>query len=74
MSKSNNFLLHVIQNSIQSHRFFRILRPSFRIVMVSITFYDSSINILDNRWQKHLKRNQIMENNNFLQKRIQTIV
>ena len=54
MSKSNNFLLHVIQNSIQSHRF-------FRIVMVSITFYDSSINVLDNRWQKHLKRNQIME-------------
>ena len=42
--------------------------------MVSVTFYDSSINVLDDLWQKHLKRNQIMENNNFLQKSIQAIV
>ena len=36
-------------------------RLSFRTVMVSITFYDSSINKLDNPWRKHLKRNQIIE-------------
>ena len=39
--------------------------PSFRGVMVSVTFYDSSINVLDNLWQKHLKRNQIMEKQQF---------
>ena len=53
--------MHVIQNLIQIYRLFRMLRPSFRTVMVSVTFYDSSINVLDNLWQKHLKRNQIME-------------
>ena len=30
-------------------------------LVVSITIYNSSINVLDNSWQKHLKRNQIME-------------
>ena len=29
--------------------------------MVPVTFYDSSIDVLDNLWEKHLKRNQIME-------------
>ena len=61
MSKFNNLLLYVIQNTIQSHHFFRMSRPSFRTVVVSITIYNSSINVLDNPWQKHLKRNQIME-------------
>ena len=61
MSKSNNFVLHVIQNAIQSHRPFRMLRTSFRTVMISATFYDSSINVLDYPWQKHFKRNQVME-------------
>ena len=31
---------YVIQNSIQSHRLFRMPRPSFRTVMVSVTFSD----------------------------------
>ena len=53
--------MHVIQNLIQIYRLFRMLRPSFRTVMVSVTFYDSSINVLDNLWRKHLKRNQVME-------------
>ena len=39
----------------------RIPRPSFRTVTVSLTFYDSNTNVLDYPWQKHLKRNQIME-------------
>ena len=42
-----------------------MLRPSFRTVMVSITFYDGSINVLDNPWQKHLNRNQIIEKQQF---------
>ena len=46
----------------------------FRTAMVSITFYDRSINVLHNPWQKHLKRNQIMKNNNFQQKSILTMV
>ena len=46
---------------MQSHRRFRMLRPPFRTVIVSATFYDSSINVLDYPWQKHLKRNQVME-------------
>ena len=33
--------------------------------MVSVTFYDSSIDVLDNLWEKHLKRNQIMEKQQF---------
>ena len=48
----------------QSRHLFRIPRQFFRTVMVSITFYDSVrhfINVLDNPWQKHLTRNQIME-------------
>ena len=60
-SKSINFLLYVIQNLIKSHQRIRIPHPSFRSVMVSVTFYDSIINVLDNLWQKHLKRNQIIE-------------
>ena len=36
-------------------------RPSFGTVMVSITFYGSTIDALDNPWQKHLKRNKTME-------------
>ena len=66
--------MHVIQNLIQIYCLFRMLRPSFRTVMVSVTFYDSSINVLDNLWQKHLKRNQIMENDSFLQKGISEVV
>ena len=34
---------------------------SFRTVVVSITFYDGTIHVLDNPWQKPLKRNQIVE-------------
>ena len=49
-----------MQNLIQSHHYFRMPRPSFRTAMVSITYYDNSINILDNPCQKHLNRNQIM--------------
>ena len=37
--------------------------------MVSITFYDSSIKVLDNPWQKVLKRNQIMEKQQFSPKK-----
>ena len=46
--KSNNFLQHVIQNSTQSHQLIRMPRLSFRSVMVAVTFYDGSINVLDN--------------------------
>ena len=31
-------------------------RPSFRTVMVSITFYDRSINVLGNPGPNHLKK------------------
>ena len=37
--------------------------------MVSITFYDNSINVLDNPCQKHLKRNQVMEKQQFSPKK-----
>ena len=39
----------------------RMPHQFFRTAMVSITFYDRSINVLHNPWQKHLKRDQIME-------------
>ena len=76
ISESNNFLLYVIQNSIQSHHLFRMLHPSFRTVMVSITFEDSSIHVLQNSWKIHLYKNQIIKKkkNNFLRKSIQIIV
>ena len=51
----------LFKTQFRSHHLIRIPRRSFRTVMVSVTFYDSSINVLDNLWQKHLKRNQITE-------------
>ena len=64
----------LFKTQFRSHHLIRIPRRSFRTVMVSVTFYDSSINVLDNLWQKHLKRNQIMENDSFLQKGISEVV
>ena len=34
---------------------------TFITVVVSITFYDGTIHVLDNPWQKPLKTNHIME-------------
>ena len=47
----------------------RMPHQFFRTTMVSITFYDRSINVLHNPWQKHLKRNQIMEKSQFSAKK-----
>ena len=48
ISKSNSFVLRVAPTSIQNPHSFRMSGPFFRIAMVSITFYDSTINLLDN--------------------------
>ena len=64
----------LFKTQFRNHHLIRKPCRSFRTVMVSVTFYDSSINVLDNLWQKHLKRNQIMENDSFLQKGISEVV
>ena len=56
ISKSNNCLLYLIQNSVQSHHFFRMPRPSFRTMLVSITFYHSSINVFRQSMAKAFKK------------------
>ena len=48
--------------------------PSFRSVIVCVTFYDSSINALDNLWQKHLKESNHGKTTIFSIKSIQAIV
>ena len=50
------FFSILFKNSIQSRHLFRMPRPSFRTVMVSITFYHSRINVFRQSMAKAFKK------------------